>query len=154
NRSDFAANVSTAKGVEAAVATAKFATSLGEDKLGGTDATDAAVAPGTPVTDADTFSPLQWDMRQINVPEAHAITGGSPSDVVGDIDTGHALTTSTSPTTATSPTRGISTARTMPSSGPSGWPSRGLLTSRSRTACSWSRPWATSTTTWHIRPRT
>src|SRR5213592_3927368 len=53
NRSDFAANVSTAKGVDAAVATAKFATSLGEDKLGGTDAPDAAVAPGTPVTGAD-----------------------------------------------------------------------------------------------------
>jgi len=89
NRSDFAANVSTAKGVDAAVATAKFATSLGEDKLAGTDATtDAAVTTATPVADADTFSPLQWDMRQIDVPAAHAITGGSPSVVVGDIDTG------------------------------------------------------------------
>src|SRR5213594_3355999 len=89
NRSDFAATVSTAKGVDAAVATAKFATSLGEDKLAGTDATtDAAVTTATPVADADTFSPLQWDMRQIDVPAAHAITGGSPSVVVGDIDTG------------------------------------------------------------------
>src|SRR5438093_9989717 len=89
NRSDFAANVSTAKGVDAAVATAKFATSLGEDKLAGTDATtDAAATTATPVADADTFSPLQWDMRQIDVPAAHAITGGSPSVVVGDIDTG------------------------------------------------------------------
>jgi subtilisin family serine protease len=32
--------------------------------------------------------PLQWDMRQIHTPEAHAITGGSPSVLVGDIDTG------------------------------------------------------------------
>ena len=89
NRSDFAANVSTAKGVDAAVATAKFATSLGEDKLAGADATtDAAATTATPVADADTFSPLQWDMRQIDVPAAHAITGGSPSVVVGDIDTG------------------------------------------------------------------
>src|SRR5438093_10370257 len=89
NRSDFAANVSAAKGVDAAVATAKFATSLGEDKLAGTDATtDAAATTATPVADADTFSPLQWDMRQIDVPAAHAITGGSPSVVVGDIDTG------------------------------------------------------------------
>jgi lantibiotic leader peptide-processing serine protease len=44
--------------------------------------------PNTPAADADTFSPLQWDMRQIHAPEAHAITGGSPAVVVGDIDTG------------------------------------------------------------------
>jgi lantibiotic leader peptide-processing serine protease len=44
--------------------------------------------PNAPATDADTFSPLQWDMRQIHTPEAHAITGGSPAVVVGDIDTG------------------------------------------------------------------
>lgn len=31
---------------------------------------------------------LQWDMGQIHTPEAHAITGGSPSVLVGDIDTG------------------------------------------------------------------
>jgi subtilisin family serine protease len=44
--------------------------------------------PNAPATDADTFSSLQWDMRQIHTPEAHAITGGSPAVVVGDIDTG------------------------------------------------------------------
>jgi lantibiotic leader peptide-processing serine protease len=44
--------------------------------------------PNAPATDADTFSPLQWDMRQIHAPEAHAVTGGSPAVVVGDIDTG------------------------------------------------------------------
>jgi subtilisin family serine protease len=54
------------------------------------DTTDAATGdlPNAPATDADTLSPLQWDMRQIHTPEAHAITGGSPSVLVGDIDTG------------------------------------------------------------------
>lgn len=36
----------------------------------------------------DSLFGLQWDMRQIHTPEAHAITGGSPAVVVGDIDTG------------------------------------------------------------------
>jgi subtilisin family serine protease len=31
---------------------------------------------------------LQWDMEQIHVPEAHMVTTGSPSVLVGDIDTG------------------------------------------------------------------
>jgi len=47
-----------------------------------------AELPNAPASDSDTFSPLQWDMRQIHTPEAHAITGGSPAVVVGDIDTG------------------------------------------------------------------
>jgi subtilisin family serine protease len=57
------------------------------------DFADAGPPPGdlpnAPVD--DTLEPLwslQWDMRQIHVPEAHEITGGSPSIVVGDIDTG------------------------------------------------------------------
>src|SRR4051812_34295240 len=44
--------------------------------------------PNAPATDADSLSPLQWDMRQIHTPQAHAITGGSPAVLVGDIDTG------------------------------------------------------------------
>jgi subtilisin family serine protease len=44
--------------------------------------------PNSPATDSDTLSPLQWDMRQIKTPQAHAITGGSPAVLVGDIDTG------------------------------------------------------------------
>jgi subtilisin family serine protease len=47
--------------------------------------------PNAPATDADTFSPMQWNMRKIKAaaPDgAHAITGGSPSVVVGVIDTG------------------------------------------------------------------
>jgi subtilisin family serine protease len=41
-------------------------------------------APATP----DSLAALQWDMRQISAPQAHAVTGGSPAVVVGDIDTG------------------------------------------------------------------
>ena len=45
--------------------------------------------PNVPAADAgEPLFPLQWDMRQIHTPEAHAITGGSPTVVVGDLDTG------------------------------------------------------------------
>jgi len=44
--------------------------------------------PNSPVSDTDPLSSMQWDMIQIHTPEAHAITGGSPSVLVGDIDTG------------------------------------------------------------------
>jgi len=44
--------------------------------------------PNAPATDADTFSPLQWNMRQIHTPKAHALTGGSPAVEVAVIDTG------------------------------------------------------------------
>src|SRR5439155_23831184 len=56
------------------------------------DATDtaagAATVPSGAVSDQDTLSPLQWDMRQIKTPQAHAITGGSPAVLIGDIDSG------------------------------------------------------------------
>ncbi|MDQ6711903.1 MAG: S8 family serine peptidase [Candidatus Dormibacteraeota bacterium] len=41
-----------------------------------------------PASDSDNLSGLQWDMRQIKTPQAHQITGGSRSVLVGDIDTG------------------------------------------------------------------
>ena len=45
--------------------------------------------PNFPANDsAEPLFPLQWDMRQIHTPEAHAITGGSPEVLVGDLDTG------------------------------------------------------------------
>ena len=76
------------KFVENAASTSGFAT-----RLDPSDSTDAAGPPpgdlpNAPATDADSLSPLQWDMRQIHTPEAHAITGGSPAVLVGDIDTG------------------------------------------------------------------
>jgi subtilisin family serine protease len=45
--------------------------------------------PNFPANDAaEPLFPMQWDMRQIHTPEAHAITGGSPSVLAGDLDTG------------------------------------------------------------------
>jgi subtilisin family serine protease len=48
------------------------------------DATDVSA----PATWGDSLSGLQWDMRQINVPQAHQVTPGSRQVVVGDLDTG------------------------------------------------------------------
>src|SRR5438309_7146645 len=73
--------------VEDATATAAFATSL-PDEQSNTDGSAQGASPSTPATDADTFSAFQWDMQQIKAPQAHAITGGSSSVLVGDIDTG------------------------------------------------------------------
>jgi lantibiotic leader peptide-processing serine protease len=43
----------------------------------------------TAVSDwGDPYSAYQWDMFQIHVPEAHEINTGSPTVIVGDIDTG------------------------------------------------------------------
>jgi len=73
--------------VQGAVATARFGTQVtGPNAAGGADG--AAVDPGTPAPGSDNLSGLQWDMTQIQAPEARAVTGGSPSVVVGDIDTG------------------------------------------------------------------
>ena len=74
--------------VENAAATAGFAVKLRDTESATTDAGPPETQPNAPATDSDSLSPLQWDMRQIKAPEAHAITGGSPSILVGDIDTG------------------------------------------------------------------
>src|SRR5262249_56822364 len=79
-----AADVRKANRVGGAAATAGFATRLEGD----VNAADNAAVPSAPATDSDSLSNLQWDMRQIHTPEAHAITGGSPAVLVGDIDTG------------------------------------------------------------------
>jgi subtilisin family serine protease len=85
--SSFRANLLKDSRVENASSTDGFAMQLPSDS-----ADDASSQPGdlpnSPATDTDTLTPLQWDMRQIHAPEAHAITGGSPSVLVGDIDTG------------------------------------------------------------------
>jgi subtilisin family serine protease len=73
--------------VKGAVATAPFATRLSDPESADTTA-DAPVTPNIPAPGGDTLSGLQWDMDQIHAPEARAITGGDPSVVVGDIDTG------------------------------------------------------------------
>ena len=83
--SSFRDNLLKDSRIQNASATAGFATQLPNEQLeaGGPD----GGLPNSPATE-DPLFPLQWDMRQIHAPEAHAITGGSPSVLVGDIDTG------------------------------------------------------------------
>lgn len=96
NSTTFRDNLLKDSRVENASGTTGFASKLNDgasSRLDATDTTDAAGPPpgdlsNAPATDADTLSGLQWDMRQIHTPEAHAITGGSPDVLVGDIDTG------------------------------------------------------------------
>jgi subtilisin family serine protease len=71
--------------VEGASATTNFATKLPDEQAA---AGPPEELPNAPASDTDTLFPLQWDMQQIHTPEAHAVTGGSPLVLVGDIDTG------------------------------------------------------------------
>jgi lantibiotic leader peptide-processing serine protease len=70
--------------VENASATAGFATRLTDEMI----AVGEPLPGSTPATGDDPLSVYQWDMRQIQAPEAQAINSGSQSVVVGDIDTG------------------------------------------------------------------
>ncbi len=80
----FRSNLLKDSRVENASATAGFATRLTDEMVvAGGPLPDSTPAPGD-----DPLSVFQWDMRQIHAPEARAINGGSPSVVVGDIDTG------------------------------------------------------------------
>jgi len=75
--------------VEGVSATTNFAVQLKDDAAAdSSQGPPPGDLPNTPASDSDALSSLQWDMELINTPEAHAITGGSPSVVVGDIDTG------------------------------------------------------------------
>jgi lantibiotic leader peptide-processing serine protease len=71
--------------VEGVSATAGFATRLNN---GVVDDGTTTVATPIPAPGSDPLSGLQWDMNQIQAPQARAINGGSPSVTVGDIDTG------------------------------------------------------------------
>ncbi len=67
-------------------ATGSFATQLSDGVQANDNAPDPSI--NTPAPGMDSLSGLQWDMVQMHAFEAHAITGGSSSVVVGDIDTG------------------------------------------------------------------
>jgi len=69
------------KRIEGATSTAGFGIKL-NDEIETFDSVSNTSGWGDPL------SYLQWDMYQIHVPEAHAITSGSPTVIVGDIDTG------------------------------------------------------------------
>ena len=85
----FRANLLKDSKIANATGTAGFATQLTDSAGSAVDAGGPSDGlPNTPVTGTDTLSGLQWDMQQIQTPAAHAITGGSPSVLVGDIDTG------------------------------------------------------------------
>src|SRR4051794_34081703 len=87
----FATTLAKDSRIEGVSSTASFASRPQERAArseGGARGPPPGDLPNTPATDADTLSPFQWDMRQIHTPQAHAITGGSPAVVVGDIDTG------------------------------------------------------------------
>jgi subtilisin family serine protease len=71
--------------VQGVSSTEGFASKLREDEAAGPPPGDL---PNAPASDSDPYFGMQWDMRQIHTPEAHAITGGSPEVLVGDIDTG------------------------------------------------------------------
>src|ERR671939_1769604 len=86
----FRANLLKNSNIANAAATDAYATQLPESSTEGRASSGPPEGdlPNAPATDSDSLSPLQWDMRQIHTPEAHAITGGSPAVLVGDIDTG------------------------------------------------------------------
>ena len=72
--------------VEGASLTSGFGVQL-NDEFELVEATNVAQAAAAGSW-GDPMSNRQWDMVQIKVPEAHAVNSGSPTVVVGDIDTG------------------------------------------------------------------
>jgi subtilisin family serine protease len=80
-RADFAAAVK-GPGVDSAAATTGLGTRLEGDGL------EATVAGPDPLTTSEALWANQWDMRAIQVAEAHSVTIGSPDVVVGVLDSG------------------------------------------------------------------
>ncbi len=80
----FATTLAKDSRVDGVSSTAGLASRLSPDQVAAAEGD----LPNAPATDSDSLSALQWDMRQIHTPQAHAITGGSPAVIVGDIDTG------------------------------------------------------------------
>ena len=80
----FATTLAKDSRVDGVSSTAGLASRLSPDQVAAAEGD----LPNAPATDSDSLSTLQWDMRQIHTPQAHAITGGSPAVIVGDIDTG------------------------------------------------------------------
>ncbi len=68
--------------VEGVAATTGLGVQVAPDQAG--DAEEVAAA----ATWGDSLSGLQWDMQQINVPQAHQVTPGSNEVVVATLDTG------------------------------------------------------------------
>lgn len=82
---DFA-TATSGPGVEGVDSTADLGTPLEDDEILGTEAPAAVEATGNPT--GEPLWGLQWDMAQIDTPQANAITTGSPNVVVGVLDSG------------------------------------------------------------------
>ncbi|MFG1738915.1 S8 family serine peptidase [Micromonospora chalcea] len=80
---DFATRVAGA-GVESVASTAGLGTALDEGETVEVPAADLVAGDPT----AEPLYGQQWDMGMIRVPQAHAVTGGNPSVVVGVLDSG------------------------------------------------------------------
>jgi subtilisin family serine protease len=73
-------------GVQSVASTDGLGTTLIEDEILETVDSATVEAAGDPT--AEPLWGYQWDMEQIDVPEAHAVTTGDPSVVVGVLDSG------------------------------------------------------------------
>jgi subtilisin family serine protease len=82
---EFAAEAS-GPGVEAVASTDGLGTALDDGET--LDVTTSAVQQATGDPTGEPLFADQWDMTQIDVPEAHAVTTGSPSVLVGVLDSG------------------------------------------------------------------
>jgi len=80
----FAEAMRSVPGVQGAASTAPYGVQL-EAGFESAEGLDALAATGN---FDDPLTGLQWDMAQISVPEAHQVTMGDPSVIVGDIDSG------------------------------------------------------------------
>jgi subtilisin family serine protease len=84
---NFATAMRGAKGVQGAASTAAFGVQL-ESDFEMAEGLDALTAAATTGNFDDPLTGSQWDMFQISVPEAHAVSMGDPAVIVGDIDSG------------------------------------------------------------------
>jgi subtilisin family serine protease len=73
-------------GVESVASTAGLGTALDDEATGESVPSATLQATGDPT--GEPLFDLQWDMTQIDVPEANAVTMGSPDVVVGVLDSG------------------------------------------------------------------
>lgn len=83
--STFSSTVEKDGRVLGAASTAKLGAAVADQAA---DSGDAGTTTAAAAAWGDTLSGLQWDMTQINVPEAHGVNAGSDEVVVGDLDTG------------------------------------------------------------------
>ena len=81
--SGFQSKLAADQRIEATASTAGF----GIRRKDGIEA-DLLATSGHPPSAGDPLSGLQWDMRQVRAFDAHAVTKGSRSVLVGDLDTG------------------------------------------------------------------